>query len=214
MTDPRARALRDGLDALALPVPEGACDRLLAYLDLLATWNRAYNLSAVRDPQQMVSHHLLDCLSALPPLRLRLQEGPARILDVGSGAGLPGVVWALMQPAWTVCCVDAVAKKVGFLQQVAAELLIRNLLPVHARVEQLQQPPFDVVVSRAFASLSDFTRLTRRHLAPGGIWLAMKGKVPDDEIAALGADVAVFHVEPLQVPGLGAQRCLVWMRPG
>lgn len=214
MTDPRAQALRDGLDTLALPAPGDACDRLLAYLDLLAKWNQAYNLSAVRDPQQMVSHHLLDCLAALPPLRRRLPEGPARILDVGSGAGLPGVVWALMQPAWSVCCVDAVAKKVGFLQQVAAELAIRNLLPVHARVEQLQQPPFDVVVSRAFASLSDFTRLTRCHLAPGGLWLAMKGKVPDDEIAALGADVAVFHVEPLQVPGLGAQRCLVWMRPG
>jgi 16S rRNA (guanine527-N7)-methyltransferase len=212
-TDPRRAALRAGLEALSLPVADSLPERLLAYLDLLLKWNRAYNLSAVRDPQQMVHQHLLDCLAVLPPLDRHLQGRKARILDVGSGAGLPGVVWALMRPNWSVCCVDAVGKKASFVRQVAAELALRNLQAEHARVEQLRLPAFDVVVSRAFASLVDFTALTRKHLSPGGCWLAMKGKVPEDEIAALPAEVTVFHVEPLQVPGLDAQRCLVWMRP-
>jgi 16S rRNA (guanine527-N7)-methyltransferase len=211
--DPRCAALRSGLEALSLPADEALLDRLLGYLDLLQKWNRAYNLSAVRDPQQMVYQHLLDCLAALPALDRHLQGREARILDVGSGAGLPGVVWALMRPNWSVCCVDAVAKKASFVRQVAGELALRNLQSEHARVEQLRLPLVDLVVSRAFASLADFTALTRQHLSPGGCWLAMKGKVPDDEIAALPADVSVFHVEPLQVPGLDAQRCLVWMRP-
>jgi 16S rRNA (guanine527-N7)-methyltransferase len=119
----------------------------------------------------------------------------------------------MMRPAWEICCVDAVAKKISFVRQAAAELAIRNLRAEHARVERLQGPPVDVVVSRAFASLAEFTRLSRRHLTPEGCWLAMKGKVPHDEIAALGADVRVFHVEQLHVPGLEAQRCLVWLRP-
>ena len=211
--DPRRAALRCGLEALALLADDVLLDRLLAYLDLLQKWNRAYNLSAVRDPQQMVRQHLLDCLAALPALDRHLQGREARILDVGSGAGLPGVVWALMRPNWAVCCVDAVAKKASFVRQVVGELALRNLQSEHARVEQLRLPLVDLVVSRAFASLADFTALTRQHLSPGGCWLAMKGKVPDDEIAALPADVSVFHVEPLQVPGLEAQRCLVWLRP-
>jgi len=210
--DGRARALGAGLKALGLQAGDDLRARLLAYLDLLQKWNQAYNLSAVRDPQQMVHHHLLDCLAALPALDRHLQGRDARILDVGSGAGLPGVVWAVMRPHWSLCCVDAVAKKASFVRQVAAELALRNLHAEHARVEQLQLPTFDVVVSRAFASLADFTRLTRRQLVNGGCWLAMKGRLPEDEIAALGADVTVFHVERLQVPGLDAQRCLVWMR--
>lgn len=211
-SDGRAAALGAGLAALGLPTSDELRARLIAYLDLLHKWNQAYNLSAVRDPQQMVHQHLLDCLAALPALDRHLQGREARILDVGSGAGLPGVVWALMRPQWSLCCVDAVAKKASFVRQVAAELSLRNLRAEHARVEQLQLPPFDVVVSRAFASLVDFTRLTRGQLAPGGCWLAMKGKMPEDEIAVLRADVTVFHVERLQVPGLDAQRCLVWMR--
>lgn len=211
--DSRLLALSAGLEALGLPASDQLRAQLLAYLDLLHKWNRAYNLSAVRDPRQMVHQHLLDCLAALPALDRQLQGREARILDVGSGAGLPGVVWALMRPRWSLCCVDAVAKKASFVRQVAAELALRNLRAEHARVEQLLLPPFDVVVSRAFASLADFSRLTRGQLAAGGCWLAMKGKLPEDEIAALGADVTVFHVERLQVPGLGAQRCLVWMRP-
>jgi 16S rRNA (guanine527-N7)-methyltransferase len=206
--------LGSGLKALSLPADEPVLDSLLAYLDLLQKWNQAYNLSAVRDPQQMVHQHLLDCLAALPALDRHLRDGAAHILDVGSGAGLPGVVWALMRPNWSVCCVDAVAKKASFVRQVAAELALRNLQAEHARVEQLHMPAVDVVVSRAFASLADFTALTRNHLLPDGCWVAMKGKVPEEEIAALPANVSVFHVERLEVPGLDAQRCLVWMRPG
>lgn len=209
----QAELLR-GLEALGLQADDRGRRQLLAYLDLLAKWNRAYNLSAIRDPQQMLRQHLLDCLAALPALDRHLAaRREARLLDVGSGAGLPGVVLASMRPAWRVVCVDAVAKKASFVRQAAAELSIGNLCAEHARVEQLQLPPFDVVVSRAFASLADFTRLTCAQLAPGGCWLAMKGRVPEDEIAALPAEVQVFHVEPLQVPGLDAQRCLVWLRP-
>lgn len=211
--DPRRAPLRAGLTELALSASDETVSQLLAYLDLLTKWNRAYNLSAVREPGQMVRQHLLDCLAALPALDRHLQDRPARILDVGSGAGLPGVAWALLRAHWRVCCVDAVAKKASFVRQVAAELRCRNLQSEHARVEQLQLPAFDIVVSRAFASLHDFTRLTQRHLTPGGCWVAMKARVHRDEIADLHPTIEVFHVEPLQVPGLEAQRCLVWMRP-
>jgi len=205
--------LRAGMAALGLQFDDAAIDRLLAYLDLLHKWNRHYNLSAVRDRQQMLRLHLLDCLAVVPSLDRRLPAGGVRILDVGSGGGLPGVVLALLRPGWSVSCADAVAKKAAFIRQVASELRIENLSAEHARVESLTLPPFDLVVCRAFSSLTDFCVLTRRHLAPGGLWLAMKGRVPHEEMASLPADVDVFHVEQLQVPGLDAQRCLVWMRP-
>ncbi|HLO93433.1 MAG TPA: 16S rRNA (guanine(527)-N(7))-methyltransferase RsmG, partial [Burkholderiaceae bacterium] len=134
------------------------------------------------------------------------------LMDVGSGGGLPGVVVAICEPGLDVSCVDAVAKKASFIQQVAAELRLPNLHGLHSRVEELKVPPFDVITSRAFASLLDFTTLTRQHLRPGAIWLAMKGQHPDDEIAALPSDLQVFHVEQLQVPGLDAQRCLIWIK--
>ena len=133
-----------------------------------------------------------------------------RLLDVGSGAGLPGIVWAIGCPDLQVCCVDTVAKKAAFITQAALTLGLKNLKAVHARVESLSGP-FDVISSRAFASLPDFVAGSSQALAEGGVWLAMKGKHPGDEIAAVPADV--FHVEPLQVPGLSAERCLVWMRP-
>jgi 16S rRNA (guanine527-N7)-methyltransferase len=211
-TDPRAALLGAGWQALGLGPDPAAEARLLAYLDLLQKWNRAYNLSAVRDPMAMVSQHLLDCLAVLPALDRHLPAG-ARVLDVGSGAGLPGVVLAALRPGWQVTCVDAVAKKASFVRQVALELALPNLNAEHARVEQLPPWGADVVVSRAFASLADFCVGTVRHLGPVGCWVAMKGRVPEDEIAALPASVEVFHVEPLRVPGLDAQRCLVWMRP-
>lgn len=198
---------------MALSDSDEVVSQLLAYLDLLAKWNRAYNLSALREPAQMVHQHLLDCLAALVAIDRYLGGRPARLLDVGSGAGLPGVVFALMRPQWQVCCVDAVAKKVAFVRQVAVELGLGNLQGEHSRVEQLELPAFDIVVSRAFASLRDFTRLTQRHLMAGGCWAAMKARVPHDEIGELGAAIDVFHVEPLQVPGFAAQRCMVWMRP-
>jgi 16S rRNA (guanine527-N7)-methyltransferase len=187
--------------------------RLEQFLALLARWNAAYNLTAVRDPAQMRTQHLADCLAVLPPLQRHLGARAARILDVGSGGGLPGVVLAAAGPAWDVTCVDAVGKKAAFVRQAASELALPNLHAEHARVETLRALPFDVITARAFAALPDFVHLTRPLLAPGGVWLAMKGKRPVDEIAALPDDVEAFHVEPLAVPGLDADRCLVWMRP-
>jgi 16S rRNA (guanine527-N7)-methyltransferase len=188
--------------------------RLERYLSLLAKWNTAYNLTAVRDPVQMRAQHLADCAAVVEPLRRQLGSGrPARLLDVGSGGGLPGVVLAIAESKWDVTCIDAVGKKAAFIRQVAAELALPNLHAEHARVQALHAAPFDVITARAFASLAEFTQLTRSLLAPEGIWMAMKGKRPDDELAALPPDVTVFHVEPLAVLGLEADRCLIWMRP-
>lgn len=213
-----AAELSTAATALGLALAPAAQEHLLAYLGLLRRWNKVYNLTALRDPAQMLSHHLVDCLAVLPALRRHAAGRPLRILDVGSGGGLPGVVLAALQPDWSVSCVDTVAKKSSFIRQVAAELGLPNLRALHARVEALTPEsaggPFDVIVSRAFASLPDFTAWTRHLLATDGVWLAMKGKPPADEQAALPGDqVDVFHVEPLQVPGLDAQRCLVWLRP-
>ncbi|MGQ3052244.1 MAG: 16S rRNA (guanine(527)-N(7))-methyltransferase RsmG [Roseateles sp.] len=196
---------------LGLDLSDAQIDQLLAYLALLQKWNKVYNLTAVRDPAQMLTHHLLDSLSVIAPLQRH--GAPARLLDVGAGGGLPGVVISICCPGTDVSCVDAVAKKATFIQQVAAELKLPNLRGVHSRVEALKTEPFGVITSRAFASLVDFTNLTRQHLAEGAVWMAMKGQHPADEIAALPADVDVFHVEQLAVPGLNAQRCIVWMRP-
>jgi 16S rRNA (guanine527-N7)-methyltransferase len=207
--------MRDTLQAaaseLGLQLSDTQLDQLLAYLALLQKWNKVYNLTAVRDPAQMLSHHLVDSLSVVAPLKRH--GAPARLMDVGAGGGLPGVVIAICFPETDVSCVDAVAKKATFIQQVAAELKLPNLHGVHSRVEALETEPFGVITSRAFASLVDFTSLTRQHLAEGAVWMAMKGQHPADEIAALPADVDVFHVEQLAVPGLDAQRCIVWMRP-
>jgi len=197
--------------ALGLTPSEAQSAALLQYLGLLQRWNAVYNLTAVRDPAGMLTQHLADCLAVIPPLARRAGKG--RLLDVGSGGGLPGIVIATLLPGWDVTCVDAVAKKTAFVRQVAGALALPNLHAMHSRVEQLQATPFDLITSRAFASLTDFIALTRRHLAPDGAWMAMKGRAPDDEIAGLPPDVEVFHVEPLQVPGLDAERCLVWMQP-
>jgi len=206
-------ALLEIAGTLALDLNETQCDALLAYLALLQRWNATYNLTAVRDPAQMLTQHLADCLAVIGPLRRHGGEGQLkRLLDVGSGGGLPGVVIAALNPGIQVTCVDTVGKKAAFIRQTAGELGLKNLFAEHARVEQLKAAPFDVIVSRAFASLVDFTRLTRHHLAPQGVWMAMKGKTPGDEMAALPAELEVFHVEHLTVPGLQAERCLVWIR--
>ena len=190
-------------------------EQLQRYLALVQKWNKVYNLTALRDPADMLTHHLFDSLSAIAPLQRQLAQmgiplAQARLLDVGSGAGLPGVVMAICCPGLSVACVDTVGKKAAFVQQVALELRLPNLRGVHARVESLTEQ-FDVVSSRAFASLVDFTTWSRAALAPHGVWLAMKGKHPADEIAALPTDVAVFHVEQLHVPALDAERCIVWL---
>lgn len=260
--------LEAGLRKLGLNLSTGQVDQLLAYQDLIAKWNKVYNLTAVRDPQEMLTHHLLDSLAAIPPLlrqvggeevssvamdsRLRGSDGDLgggawgpgfaagppqgetaplggsdsrsggawgphlRLLDVGSGGGLPGVVVAITCPQIKVDCVDTVLKKATFIQQVAATLKLPNLRGIHARVESLKAEEgggYDVVCSRAFASLVDFTAWSKVALRPTGVWMALKGKHPADELAALPSDVSVFHVEPLTVPGLDADRCIVWMRP-
>jgi 16S rRNA (guanine527-N7)-methyltransferase len=208
-----AAALQADARTLGWALEPAAAGRLATYRDLLVKWNATYNLTALRDPAQMRTQHLADCLAVLAPLRRHAAARQLRLLDVGSGGGLPGVVLAAVEPGWDVTCVDTVGKKAAFVRQVAAELGLPNLHAEHARVEGLKAPPFDLITSRAFASLADFVQLTRLLLAPGGAWMAMKGKAPSDEIAALPADVEVFHVEPLAVPGLDAERCLVWMQP-
>lgn len=208
--------LRAGLHALQLALNDWQVRQLLDYLAMIGKWTRVYNLTAMRDPAEMMTHHLLDSLAAIPPLMRHLQgaglEQGGRLLDVGSGAGLPGVVVAICCPGVAVSCVDTVGKKAAFIKQAALVLKLPNLTGLHARVESITQP-FDVICSRAFASLNDFTQWSAAALAVDGVWLAMKGKHPVDELAALPATVAVFHVEQLRVPGLDAERCLLWMRP-
>ena len=212
--------LQAGLQSLQLGLDAPQIDLLLNYLGLLQKWNKVYNLTAVRDPAEMMTHHLLDSLAAIKPLLQEIGDRPVRLLDVGSGGGLPGVVMAIACPQIDVTCVDTVAKKAAFIQQAAATLKLPNLRGLHARVESLSAlsgQGFDVVCSRAFASLVDFTHWSQAALSPGGVWMAMKGKHPVDELATLAAEapaVDVFHVEQLQVPGLEAERCIVWMRPG
>ena len=207
--------LRAGLQTLELALDEAQITALLDYVDLIQKWTRVYNLTAVRDPQDMLTHHLLDSLAVVRPLRQQLaalgRDESVRVLDVGAGAGLPGVVLAICCPTMTVHCVDTVAKKAAFVQQAAVSLKLPHLRGIHARVESLTEP-YDVVCSRAFASLADFTQWSVGALAPLGVWMAMKGKHPQAELLALDPGVQVFHVEPLQVPGLDAERCLVWMR--
>ncbi|RZI70442.1 MAG: 16S rRNA (guanine(527)-N(7))-methyltransferase RsmG [Variovorax sp.] len=204
-------ALREGAAALGVPLSDRQAERLLAYGELILKWNKVYNLTALRDPALVLTHHLLDSLAVIRPLQ-REWPSQGRLLDVGAGAGLPGVVIAILRDDLDVSCLDAVAKKAAFVQQVAAELALHNLHGVHARVESLTGQ-FDVVSSRAFASLPDFFIGSARVIQPRGVWLAMKGKVPADELAAVPTGVAVFHVEQLTVPGLEADRCIVWARP-
>jgi 16S rRNA (guanine527-N7)-methyltransferase len=204
--------LRAGVKALGLGLSDEQIRLLLGYVALIQKWNKVYNLTALRDPADMLTHHLLDSLTAIAPLSRHTQGRAARVLDVGSGGGLPGVVLAICMPELNVSCVDTVAKKAAFVQQVAASLKLPNLRGIHARVESLADP-YQVICSRAFASLTDFVAWSRSALAEGGVWMAMKGKLPQDEMDALPNDVAVFHVEPLTVPGLDVERCMVWMRP-
>lgn len=232
--------LLDGAFALGVPLSPTQIKQLTDFLALLDKWNKVYNLTSVRDMADMLTHHVLDSLAAVPPLErclnvmLSMPQGygpidlhnkeqviqeaahlpkPLRLLDVGSGGGLPGVVFAICCPGLSVTCVDTVAKKAAFVQQAAVALRLPNLRAVHARVEALPGS-FDVVSCRAFASLADFTAWSATTMTERSVWLAMKGKHPQDEMDALNPSIAkVFHVEPLTVPGLDAERCIVWMRP-
>lgn len=224
--------------ALGLGLNPAQIEALVDYAALLQRWSRVFNLTALRDEDQVLTLHLSDCLAALPSLRRYAAGRPLGVLDVGSGAGLPGVVLAIAQPDWRVDCVDAAAKKASFVRQVAAELGLRNLHAWHVRIEDLSVDPpetgpaaapaakdrpkalmpdrrrFDLIVARAFASLADFVTRSRPLLAEGGAWVAMKGQPSPAELAELPRDLDLFHVEPIQVPGLDAHRCLVWIRPG
>jgi 16S rRNA (guanine527-N7)-methyltransferase len=212
-------ALRAGLKSLALDLSDSQIRQLLDYQDLIGKWTKVYNLTAVRDPAEMLTHHLLDSLAAVPPLQKHLLSGGllsregdgAKLLDVGSGAGLPGVVLAICCPALSVTCVDTVGKKAAFITQAALSLGLRNLKGLHARVETIAES-FDVICSRAFASLADFTAWSGKALASDGVWMALKGRHPADEIAVLPVGVTVFHVEQLVVPGLDAERCVIWLK--
>jgi 16S rRNA (guanine527-N7)-methyltransferase len=205
-------ALKLGATELGLSQRDVQLEQLQGYLALIRKWNKVYNLTAVRDPQEMLTHHVLDSLTAVAPLLRHTGGAAAKVLDVGSGGGLPGIVLAICRPELDISCVDTVGKKAAFIQQVAASLKLPNLRGVHARVESLSGP-FDVICCRAFAALPDFVNWSRGALAPNGVWMAMKGKHPQEEIDALPQGVQVFHVEPLHVPGLDVERCMVWMRP-
>jgi 16S rRNA (guanine527-N7)-methyltransferase len=204
------RELREGAATLGLSLDDRQSEQLLAYGALILKWNKVYNLTALRDPASVLTHHLLDSLSIIQPLA-REWPGRAALLDVGAGAGLPGVVIAILRNDIAVTCLDAVAKKAAFVQQVAAELGLANLRGLHARVESLTGS-YELISSRAFASLPNFFEGSKHLLAPGGRWLAMKGKMPSEELSQVPAEIEVFHVEQLSVPGLDADRCIVWAR--
>jgi len=211
------QALSLGVKALGLNVTEAQQRQLLSYMALIQKWNKVYNLTALKTPQEILTHHLLDSLSSISPLLGYLAQSArdvgqeVELLDVGSGGGLPGVVIAICCPNIRVTCVDTVSKKAAFVQQVAASLKLSNLCGLHARVESLKGP-FDVICSRAFASLPDFVSWSVGALSERGVWMAMKGKLPEAEMAALPSFAEVFHVEQLQVPSLAADRCMVWMK--
>ncbi|MBU3695184.1 16S rRNA (guanine(527)-N(7))-methyltransferase RsmG [Dechloromonas sp.] len=200
-------ALTQGLAELGIDLPAVAQDKLLAFRDLLLKWNKTYNLTALRDPEQAISHHLLDSLAILPHV------GPEPLLDVGSGGGLPGIPLAIARPDLAVRMVDTVQKKTTFLQQAAIQLGLKNVTVDHARVETLSGQ-YAQISSRAFAELKLFVELTRHLLPPGGRWLAMKGVRPDDEIAALPADIVVEQIIPLHIPGVDAERHLIILKAG
>lgn len=209
--------LQEACQHIGLALNAQQFDDLEQYLSLLHKWNKAYNLTAIRDPKVMLSHHMLDCLAVVPPLMQRIKQheiDKPRILDVGSGGGLPGVILAICLPHWQVDCVDTVGKKSAFIQQASASLGLKNLGAIHARVENLAQTqaPYGIICARAFATLADFVAGSQAVLHPNGIWMALKGKYPTDEIAQLPQSVAVLDVESVQVPQLDAERCVVWMK--
>ena len=200
--------LRAGISALGQDPNSQPCEAYLSYLDLLQRWNRTYNLSGIREPERMLTHHVLDSLAVLPQLHGK------RCLDVGSGAGLPGLILALAEPGTRWVLLDSNGKKVRFLNQCARELDIGNVEVVQARIEAFAPPaPFDTIASRAFGSLADFHAATVRLLAPGGILLAMKGPVPEAEVTPELAAQVEIEIVPLHVPGVEGGRTLVRMRP-
>lgn len=209
---PEAADLRVGARALGLALDDSAIERLLCFEALLVKWNATHNLTAIRSPDEMRTHHLLDSLSLAAPLTRWMPAGGRRVLDVGAGGGLPGIPLAIARPDLEFTLVDAVQKKVAFLRQAQLELGLANLAAIHGRIEALALEPFPLITARAFAALPKFCELTRRLLAPGGVWLAMKGVRPEAELAALQPWAEVLAIEPLEVPDLDETRHLVVAR--
>ena len=205
--DKLTRLLADGAAALPFELNDAQYAQLIDYLALLTKWNAVYNLTAVRDPAQMVTQHLLDSLAAVPAF-----SGARNVLDVGAGGGLPGIVLAIARPEMRVSMIDTVHKKTAFLTQAKAELGLANVTVYTARVEELQVPQkFDAITSRAFAELNDFINWSAHLLEKGGRFIALKGVMPKAEIERLPAGWKVAEVQPLQVPGLDAERHLVFI---
>jgi 16S rRNA (guanine527-N7)-methyltransferase len=209
--DGLTQTLKDGAQQLGLALSASQLSRLMAYQALLAKWNKVYNLTALRDPAQMVTHHLLDSLAAVPAF-----AGARRVLDVGAGGGLPGIVLAIWaaeaEPGMAITLVDTVQKKTAFLTQVKAELQLGNVTVLHARVEQLPiEQQYDVITSRAFAELNDFIDWSNHLLQQGGRYIALKGVLPQQEIDRLPPGWKVGKVQPLHVPGLDAERHLIFI---
>ncbi|MEG0820458.1 MAG: 16S rRNA (guanine(527)-N(7))-methyltransferase RsmG [Burkholderiaceae bacterium] len=206
-------ALVVGAQQLGLQLDALAVDRLVSFGKLMVRWNAVHNLTAIRSSEEILTHHLLDSLALVPQLAQLTAGRAVRVLDVGAGGGLPGIPLAITWPQAQVTMVDAVQKKVAFITQAQLELRLANARAIHSRVESLHEAPFDVVTSRAFASLADFVGLTRASIASTGLWLAMKGVEPLEEIAALPDWVRVLKVIQLKVPGLDESRNLVVMQP-
>lgn len=201
------KVLEQGIKQLGLDLTEAQHKQLMDYLALMAKWNAVYNLTSLRDPMQMVTHHLLDSLAAVPAF-----AGARKVLDVGAGGGLPGIVLAIARPDMKVSMVDTVHKKTAFLTQVKAELGLANASVYTMRVEQLEvSDKFDVITSRAFADLSDFVNWSGHLLADGGRFIALKGVAPKDEQERVPEQWKVSGVQPLEVPSLGAERHLVFI---
>ncbi len=206
--------LAGAAEALGLMLTDEQHRQLIDYGALLLRWNRTYNLIADREPGALMQRHIVDCLAVVAPFRRVLGElaDRPRILDVGSGGGLPGVVLAVMDPGMDVVCVDSVGKKAAFIQHAVSVLRLGNLEARHARVESLDLPPFDLITCRAFAALTDLVQATAPLLGAEGVWGALKGRRPDSEILALAGEAEVFHVEPIKLPGSQSERCIVWMK--
>jgi 16S rRNA (guanine527-N7)-methyltransferase len=198
--------LNQGLSALSLPLAESQVEAMLKFINLINKWNKAYNLTAVRDPLEMVDLHLLDSLAILPHVK------SPRLADIGTGAGLPGIPLAICLPDCQFTLVDSNSKKTRFVQQAVLELQLKNVEVVHSRVELFKpQHLFSTVISRAFANMGDIVNLTGHLLAEDGLLLAMKGQIPEQELAELSLDYTVI---PLNVPGIDAERCLICMEKG
>lgn len=212
---PTADAIQAGANLLGLALTRAQSAALERFGGMLLRWNAVHNLTAIETREAVLSHHLLDSLAVLPVINHIFGDRPLRVLDVGAGGGLPGIPLAIAGPKLSVTLVDKVQKKIGFLTQVKLELGLANVECVHSRIEDLGRPPFDLILSRAFAALGEFVQWTLPLLAPGGWWFAMKGTVPNDEIEAVtraGLPVRIVDIVKLDVPRLGAERHLILLQ--